>query len=96
MWPFPSIVPHIRNKRKEYIYSINSYIGFYVFAYKDKTDKTDKSQKSLMFPDECIVTQNSLHSDKRDKTHFTISAAYTEQENVKSEYMGWDQKKIPG
>ena len=49
-----------------------------------------------MFPDECIVTQNSPRSDKKDKTHLTISAAYAEPENVKCEYIGWDQKKIPG
>ena len=49
MWPFPSIVPHIRNKRKEYIYSINSYIGFYVFAYRDKTDKRTKVKRAVYF-----------------------------------------------
>ena len=49
-----------------------------------------------MFPDECIVTQNSPRSDKKDKTHFTISAAYAEPENVESEYISWAQKKIPG
>ena len=75
-------------KKRIYLFSINSYIGFYVFAYKDKTDKRTKVRKALCFLMSVLSHRIPRARTKRTKLLFFTPAAHEASENEKCGYIG--------